>query len=118
MAITASFAGPLFNILVGLGIGFTILSKQQLGSSDDDELGNISNNDNVGYHRSSHEAEFASIPVSLNNPLRVGFLFAILNGLLVIFMGIFVGKGTIPKYYGYIALAIYAAYAVATITVW
>ena len=111
MAITASFAGPLFNILVGLGIGFTILSKQEMGSNDDSEEG-------FDYHEIGNTPEkFVPIPVSLNNPLRVGFLFAVINGLLVLVFGICIGKGTIPKYYGYVALAIYSAYAVATITV-
>jgi sodium/potassium/calcium exchanger 6 len=91
MAITASFAGPVFNILIGLGIGLSILS--QTGKPGE------------------------PIPVSLNNPLRVGFLFAVLNGVLVIVSGACIGKGTIPKKYGYAAIALYGVYAVVTLTI-
>jgi sodium/potassium/calcium exchanger 6 len=91
MAMTASFAGPVFNILVGLGIGFSILIQ-------------------TGNHGEP-------IPVSLNNPLRVGFLFAVLNGVLVIVSGTCIGKGTIPKKYGYAAIALYVVYAVVTLMI-
>ena len=91
MAITASFAGPVFNILVGLGIGLTILTKQSHTPGD-------------------------PVPVYLNNPLRVGFIFSILNGVLVIICGVFVGKGMIPKRFGYVAMMLYAAYVVASLT--
>ena len=90
MAITASFAGPVFNILVGLGIGLTLLYKVQ----DSDEL----------------------IAVELNNPLRLGFLFSVINGLLVITCGLVIGKGHLPKTYCYVAMALYAAYVAASLT--
>ena len=91
MAITASFAGPVFNILVGLGIGLTILTQSNHNPGD-------------------------PVPVSLNNSLRVGFIFSILNGILVIVAGVVVGKGVVPKRYGYVAMIVYAAYAVCSLT--
>lgn len=90
MAITASFAGPVFNILIGLGIGLSLLnSLQQPG-----EL----------------------IAVELNNPLRPGFLFSVINGLLVIVCGLSIGKGYLPKKFCYVAMGLYAAYVVASLT--
>jgi len=91
MAITASFAGPVFNILVGLGIGLSILTQSSHTPGD-------------------------PVPVSLNNPLRLGFIFSILNGILVIIAGVVVGKGVIPKRYGYVAMVLYAAYVVCSLT--
>jgi sodium/potassium/calcium exchanger 6 len=91
MAITASFAGPVFNILVGLGIGLTILTQSNHNPGD-------------------------PVPVSLNNPLRVGFIFSILNGILVITAGVVVGKGVVPKRYGYVAMILYTAYVICSLT--
>ena len=90
MAITASFAGPVFNILVGLGIGMALLHQLETP-------GHV-------------------IQVELNNPLRLGFLFSVINGVLVIVCGVFVGKGVLPKKYGYVAIALYFAYAVTSLT--
>jgi len=91
MAITASFAGPVFNILIGLGIGLTVLT-------------------------STSNKPFEPVPVTLNNPLRVGFIFAIINGIIVIVAGVCVGKGTFPKNFGFFSMALYIAYVVASIT--
>ena len=91
MAITASFAGPVFNILVGLGIGLTILTQSNHNPGD-------------------------PVPVSLNNPLRVGFIFSILNGILVITAGVVVGKGVVPKRYGYVAMILYTVYVICSLT--
>ena len=91
MAITASFAGPIFNILVGLGIGFTILTNSL--------------------------APGESIEVHLDNALRIGFLFSVLNGILVIVTGVFFGRGFIPMKYGYVAMIVYFAYVVVSITI-
>jgi sodium/potassium/calcium exchanger 6 len=90
MAITASFAGPVFNILVGLGLGFALLYSKKPDKT---------------------------IHVKLDNPLRVGFLFSVLNGVLMIVSGICVGKGSIPKKYGYAAMVVYSVYVVVSITV-
>jgi len=90
MAITASFAGPVFNILIGLGLGFALLGLARPGKP---------------------------ISVHLDNPLRVGFLFSVLNGILMIVSGVCFGKGWIPKRYGYVALAVYCLYALISITI-
>lgn len=90
MAITASFAGPVFNILVGLGIGLALL----YGMGKPGEL----------------------VVVELNNPLRLGFLFSVLSGVLTIFCGVCVGRGFLPKGYGYVAMVLYFAYAMASLT--
>ena len=88
MAITASLAGPVFNILVGLGISYApYVSRKQI------------------------------ISVQLDNALRSSFLFCVLNGLLMIVAGIWFGKGKIPKHYGYVATVVYAVYAVVSLTV-
>ena len=91
MAITASFAGPVFNILIGLGIGFTALTQ-------------------------SSRDPGSPVPVSLNNPLRVGFGFSVLNGILVVIAGVVVGKGVVPKRYGFVAMLLYAVYVVCSLT--
>lgn len=88
MAITASFAGPVFNILIGLGIGLSILLEAN---------------------------EDKPIPVGLDNTLRVGFFFCILNGIFVIMAGTCIGRGTIPTRYGYFAMAMYAIYAISSV---
>jgi sodium/potassium/calcium exchanger 6 len=88
MAITASFAGPVFNILVGLGIGLALLYGMGNGEP---------------------------IVVELNIPLEIGFLFSVLSGILVIFCGICIGKGYLPKQYGYVAMVLYFAYAITSL---
>lgn len=90
MAITASFAGPVFNILIGLGLGLGLL----YGMGKPGE----------------------PIVVELNNPLRLGFLFSVLSGALTIFCGVCIGRGFLPKGYGYVALVLYFAYAMASLT--
>lgn len=84
MAITACFAGPVFNLLIGLGIGFAALRKIT-GSR--------------------------AIEVELTPPLTAGFIFAILNGVLIFVSGNILGKGTLQREYGYAALALYVVYA-------
>jgi sodium/potassium/calcium exchanger 6 len=95
MAITASFAGPVFNILVGLGIGFSTLLAPGAGK---------------------HHTTENVIPVHLDNPLRIGFLFSVLNGVLVIVSGVCFGRGVIPHKYGYVAMIVYLAYVVVSVT--
>lgn len=90
MAITASFAGPVFNMLVGLGIGFSILNSSEPEST---------------------------FEVHLDGPLRIGFLFSVLNGVLVIVSGVCFGRGVIPKNYGYVAMLVYLLYVVVSITI-
>jgi len=88
MAITACFAGPVFNILIGLGGGFTKL------------------NTSTGQ---------ASAEVELSPSIIVGLCFLAVNCLLVVVSGLVVNSGHIPKGYGYVALGLYVLYVFASI---
>jgi len=89
MAMTACFAGPVFNILIGLGLGFSSLSAQ------------------------TGKAESA---VSLSAPVVTGFVFVILNCISILATGMAGGKSRIETYYGYIALALYTIYLITSIS--
>jgi sodium/potassium/calcium exchanger 6 len=89
MAMTACFAGPVFNILIGLGLGFSSLAAQ---------TGN------------------SSTTVSVGAPVMTGFIFIILNCIAILVTGIFLGKGRIESYYGYIAVGLYTVYVIASIS--
>mmetsp|Transcript_9975 Transcript_9975/g.12576 ORF Transcript_9975/g.12576 Transcript_9975/m.12576 type:complete len:197 (-) Transcript_9975:38-628(-) len=88
MAITACFAGPLFNILIGLGAGFGLLRgiKQQ-------EI----------------------LYVSLTPDISTGFVFCFANCIFILFSGLAVNKGVIPAGYGYMAIGMYAVYVVTSL---
>ena len=88
MAMTACFAGPVFNILVGLGMGFSSLL-----ASEDKE----------------------SIEVSMNAAIVTGFLFIIANTTLMIVVGPWLFKGRFPKWYGYVLLLLYLIYVVTSV---
>jgi len=89
MAMTACFAGPVFNILVGLGLGF---SRQfaAMGTSETE--------------------------VALSPSVITGFLFLAVNAAGILGVGLVLGSGTIPKQFGYLSLSIYTIYLVTSIT--
>jgi len=89
MAMTACFAGPVFNILVGLGLGFSSLAA-------------ISGK--------------AERNVSLSPSVLTGFFFITVNAALILTAGLFFGKGRIVKQYGYLSLALYAVYVISSIS--
>mmetsp|Transcript_14529 Transcript_14529/g.21427 ORF Transcript_14529/g.21427 Transcript_14529/m.21427 type:complete len:710 (-) Transcript_14529:57-2186(-) len=83
MAMTACFAGPVFNILIGISFGFSSLLVET----------------------GEHEAA-----VVLTPSVRMGFIFMIINTVSLIFIGAFINNGRLPKSFGYFNLALYAVY--------
>lgn len=89
MAMTACFAGPVFNILIGLGLGFSSLAAQE-GETE--------------------------IKVAMDASVVTGFVFVMLNCALILGVGVFFGKGRIPKEHGYLALVLYTLYVVISVS--
>ena len=79
MAITACFAGPMFNMLVGLGVGFMWQSSK------------------------------GAVPVVLSASEYTGTLFVVLNSVGLMVVGL-VHRGALPGWYGWVQLALYAAF--------
>ncbi len=90
MATTACFAGPIFNLCVGLGFGFWALMKST-GKSE--------------------------ILVELPRNIATGFIFTISNCALIIFVGLVIGKGLIGWGYGYVACGLYMVYVLISLYV-
>lgn len=85
MAATACWAGPTFNILIGLAAGFTA-------------LGNITGKD---------ENE-----VALSASITTGFVFTLINCTALVVSGVFLFKGFIPPAFGYFSIALYVTYVI------
>jgi len=90
MAITACFAGPLFNLLVGLGIGFSIAFRKL----------------NVD-----------SLSVELSPTILAGFAFMVFNCVAILVAGRVVNVNSISRGFCYAGVAIYLVYLVTSITV-
>ena len=88
MAMTACFAGPVFNILIGLGLGFS----------------------NLAAHTGKPDAT-----VSLSPSIITGFAFILVNCASILGTGTILGKGRIESYYGYMALGLYTLYMASSI---
>ncbi len=82
MAMTACFAGPLFNILMGLGIGFAL------------------------YFRSTGLSEQA---LDLDLIPAIGALFALLNCLFLTFIAVW-HRGRLPAMFGWVTIGWYGVY--------
>jgi sodium/potassium/calcium exchanger 6 len=89
MAMTACFAGPVFNILMGLGLGFSRLFA------------------------ATGESEKS---VVVTPAVLIGIIFIVVNSLLIIVTGVFVCKGRIPKQFGYLTLGLYMIYVVTSVS--
>ena len=90
MALTACFAGPVLSYLIGIGIGFSALLNT---------------------------FKEKQVNVHITPPLVSGFIFSMLNCLLIIICGVGLGGGKLHKEYGYILLAVYIAYGITTLSV-
>jgi sodium/potassium/calcium exchanger 6 len=89
MAITACFAGPLFNILVGLGAGFAALRGATKTDVND---------------------------VHLTPSITTGFVFCFISCGLLLVSGLVINKGVIPAGYGYAAITLYGVYIVTSLS--
>ena len=90
MATTACFAGPIFNLCVGLGLSFWMLLRR----TGKDE-----------------------IHVELPRNIATGFWFTIVNCFVLMFAGVVVGKGRIGKGYSYVACGMYLLYVVISVCI-
>mmetsp|Transcript_34679 Transcript_34679/g.52325 ORF Transcript_34679/g.52325 Transcript_34679/m.52325 type:complete len:134 (-) Transcript_34679:120-521(-) len=89
MALTACFAGPVFNMLVGLGGGFALVTSH-------------------GKH--------ARIEVALSPSVLSGLFFLLCNCTIIVICGSFLFGGTIPRNFGYASFGLYAVYIVTSIS--
>ncbi|XRB13005.1 sodium/potassium/calcium exchanger [Pseudoscourfieldia marina] len=95
MAMTACFAGPIFNMMVGLGIGFTLRLM-------DLKAGRVPGVPPC--------ASPCSTDVVLSPSIAVGLAFMAFNCVAAIFIGNFVFGGDLPKNFGLASLMLYGVY--------
>ena len=89
MSITACFAGPIFNFLIGLGAGFNVLLSQ---------------------------AGKTSVAVTFDNAVWVGLAFMIVNCVGILVAGLLPeNNGEVPKKYGYVGIALYVLYVIVSL---
>jgi sodium/potassium/calcium exchanger 6 len=89
MAMTACFAGPFFNMLVGLGLGFSRLAAV---------TGNPVKE------------------VTVTPAVVTGIIFVVINTLLIMVTGICINNGRVAKEYGYVAMGLYMIYAITSVS--
>lgn len=87
MAMTACFAGPVFNLLMGIGVGF------------------------LTYLGLTHQPYAA---VELGPNILVGAVFIVLNCAMIIIVGLLNGF-KLPRNYGMFTLVLYALYLLTTL---
>lgn len=88
MAITACYAGPVFNILVGLGLGFLTWIK---------------------------DSKTRVVPVELPASVAAGAAFVVMNAAGIITFGL-LNAGQLPPWYGKFMLAFYCVFLTVSVT--
>ena len=92
MAMTACYAGPVFNILVGLGLGFLSWNRD-----------------------SSRKGLSKTVSVELDATVAAGAAFIVLNSVGIIVIGLLNGN-SLPAWYGKFMLFFYGVFLVVSIT--
>ena len=83
MATTANFAGPSFNLLLGVGCGFLALQNKIKSST--------------------------VYPVSLTESIRIGFSFNVMNCLFILLCAVFC-QWRLPYMYSYVFFGLYVLF--------
>lgn len=92
MAITACYAGPVFNVLVGLGLGFLSWIRDY-----------------------SKKGLSKSVSVELDATVAAGAAFIVLNSVGIIVIGLLNGN-SLPAWYGKFMLFFYGVFLVVSVT--